>query len=210
MIYSAILGSIIYSFITNLVSFVIHRDTVNFLQDLGVGRNIGFTFFTIFSFLVIWHYCTDFLYTMYSESIYTVFNFICDVFINFFLALSFILLSESVTKTVNSPIYIKYSLGVFWGSLIIIYLIFFVWDYTAYKGLRTINVTQATFYKSMVFPFEISGIIVYLGLLVGCFVFIDRNNWGRFLYLIVSLVAFFIYTLWFWLKLKELERLTRT
>jgi hypothetical protein len=209
LIYPAILGTIIYSFINNLVSFIIHNDSVIFLQDLGIGRNTGFILFTIFSFLVIWHYCIDFLYTVFSEGTYTGFNFLCDVCINFFLALSFILISDSFTKTTANITYIKYSLATFWGSLIIIYSIFFIWDYKAYKVFRNTNVKKAAFYKSMMRPFELSAFFVYSILLGSCFITFGICNQLNILYLVISLIVFFTYTFWFWIKLKKLERITK-
>jgi len=210
LIYGSILGTIIYSFIDNIVGFILHRNSALFLRDIGVNRNIGFTYFLFFSFSVIWHYCTDFLYTMYSKGLYSKFNFICDLIINFFLALSFILITDSFTNFTHSTEYIKISIFVFWGSLIIIYFIFFLWDYSAYRYYKkqAPNNEKAAFYKSMIFPFETSAISVYSILLLGSFIFIDKKNWLSFAYLTISLLIFFLFSLWFWTKLKQLEQLS--
>jgi ribosomal protein S18 acetylase RimI-like enzyme len=74
--------------------------------------------------------------------------------------------------------------------------------------LRNVDQQQAKFYLGMVRWFEISGIVIFLALAIAPLL-ITRVSWFSYAYVITSIVALAVFSIWFCIKTHELELITR-
>ena len=207
LIYPAVLGSIIYSFAISIFEFVVRPESFIFLTKLGVNSGTGFICLSIYSLLIIWHYCTDYLYTLHSpRNFYGSFNFACDITISGLLAISYACLVDSLSSIHGSAHYFQSAMTFSWFSMAAIYLIFLAWDVVGYKSFRP-SQEYAKFYLSMVRPFEASGILVFIAMAVLCKV-LTFPGLPMTAFAISSIAVYLFYTRWFWRKLMHYVRIS--
>jgi hypothetical protein len=202
LIYPAILGSIVYSFLDNIAHFVLENDKTEYLTCLKINNFLGFLIFSALSLILIWHFCIDFLYSMYSEKHYRRLHFTCDIVIVAFLGFFYINMSNSVLK--NDLGYFRVALFLFWISMIVVYLIFLAWDYSNER--KSENKNHKSFYRSMYRQFEPIAMIVYCILAILTILMINEGFFSV-LALSVQILSFFLITRKFQKKMLELKKL---
>jgi len=206
LIYPAILGSIIYSFVTSIFKFFASSKP-SISTTLGVNTNAVFICLSIYSFLVICHYCTDYLYTLHSpRKLYGKFNFLCDIIISGFLAASYTYLIDSLSPDQYNLKQLQNAMTFSWLSMTFIYLIFLAWDIVGYRSPKSSH-EYSKFYLSMIRPFEISGILIFAAMALLCRT-LNFPGFSMTVFAISSIAIYFFYTSWFWRKLMHYVRIS--
>ena len=222
LVYPSVLGAVIYAFIDASVQVSASRildmltrapelnlqpaqsQGIYFFAALGLPPVIGFVAYMLITLFVIVHYSVDYLYSKYSESNYCLRNFLWDTGIALLLAVAFVVMSKNATKDLDR---LRIAFVVFWAVQAAIYLVFLWWDLQAYMASRGRDPCSAQFYRSMVWPFEISAIAVFAFLAVLALQ-LQGVGLDGYAYLSASIVALGLFSIWFAAKVRDLEALS--
>jgi uncharacterized membrane protein len=158
--YPALLGAFFYILIDNFSTI-----------DLEINKFI----YLLSLLLVVVSFSIDYLYTIASKSFYSLFHFIGDIFIIFFLFLGYKNLIEAIN---NSSI----NISQFFFSFIAIHLIFIFWDLFFTPKLES---------KSSIIAFDIIGLVFA----ISGYLFFNASIYAGAIFLLLHTIAYFYFGL---------------
>lgn len=178
LIYPAVLGAVIFAFLDAVAHHIVDpfwimlrggdRSTEegSLFASLGLSPAAGAVSLLLLTLMLAVVFSVDFLYSKYSGADYGLMNLCLDSLISVLLATAYVTMTKSATADLATA---RAGLGFFWGALLLEYLIFTVWDLSAYRSASP-GSQKREFYREMLIQINVVGILLAGSLSVWAFV----------------------------------------